>query len=57
MDHGAVEDLFEGVFLLELGVGVSLRVFVRDPGDFGEVFCLCAIPDGCVSDCAFKLEK
>ena len=43
VDHSAVEDFLECVFLLELCVWVSLRVFVRDPCDFGEVFCFGAI--------------
>jgi len=46
MDHGAVEDLFEGVLLLKLGVGVPLGVFVGDAGYLGEVFCFCAISGG-----------
>ena len=37
VDHGTVEDLLEGVFLLELRVGVALGVFVADFGDAREV--------------------
>ena len=37
VDHGTVEDLLEGVFLLELSVGVALGVLVADFGDAGEV--------------------
>lgn len=38
VNEGGVEDLLEGVFVAELGVGVSLRVRVVDARDFGEVF-------------------
>lgn len=34
VDHGRVGDFFQGVFLLELGVGVPLRVLVADSCDF-----------------------
>jgi hypothetical protein len=34
VDHGRVGDFFQRVLLLELGVGVSLRVLVADPCDF-----------------------
>lgn len=46
VDHGGFEDLLQGVFLLELGVGVALGVFVVDSGDFREVFVCCAVPVG-----------
>jgi hypothetical protein len=44
VDHGRFHDLFEGVDVFELRVGVSLGVFVVDAGNFGEVFVLCAVP-------------
>lgn len=45
MDGGGVEDLLEGVGVAELGVGVSLGVFVVDAGDFGKVFLFGAVSD------------
>ena len=47
VDHGRLDDLFEGVFVLELGVGVVLRVGVVDATDLSEVFQLGAIPEYC----------
>jgi hypothetical protein len=44
VDHRGLDDLVEGVFLLELGVGVVLRVGVVDATDFGKVFELGAVP-------------
>jgi hypothetical protein len=44
VDHGRVEDLLQGVFGAELGVRVALAVFVRDAGDFGEIFGFGAVP-------------
>jgi hypothetical protein len=46
VDHGGFRDLFEGVFFLELGVGVAGGVFVGDASDFGEVFGDGAISGG-----------
>ena len=37
VDHGRVLNFFEGVLLLELGVGVALGVFVGDAADFCEI--------------------
>lgn len=45
VDHGCLHDLFEGVNVFELGVWVSLGVFVVDAGDFSEVLCLGSVPE------------
>jgi hypothetical protein len=37
VDHGGLEDLLEGVFVLELGVGVVLGMGVVDTADFCKV--------------------
>jgi hypothetical protein len=50
VDHGCVHDLLEGVFVLELGVGVVFGVCVVDAGDFCEVFEFGAVPGVCVSE-------
>lgn len=44
VDHGCLHDLVEGVFGLELGVGVALGVFVVDAGNLGEVLILSTVP-------------
>jgi hypothetical protein len=44
VDHGAFEDLVEGVFILELGVGVVLAVGMVYTGDFSEVVNLRTVP-------------
>ena len=43
VDLGGVLDLFEGVFVLELGVGVALGVLVVDACDFGKVLGLSSV--------------
>lgn len=43
MDHGGFHYLFEGVDVLELGVRVSLGVFMVHTGDFCKVFGLSTI--------------
>jgi hypothetical protein len=44
VDHGGYHYLFEGVDILELGVGVSLGVLMVHPGDFCKVFGFGTIP-------------
>lgn len=44
VDHGGFHYLFEGIDVLELGVGVSLGVLMVHAGDFCKVFGFGTIP-------------
>jgi hypothetical protein len=49
VDHRGLHDLLKGVFILELGVGVALGVFVVDTSDLAKVFSLGSVPVKSVS--------
>lgn len=43
VDHRRLHNLFQGVFILELGVWVSLAVLMVDPGNLCEILGFCAV--------------
>lgn len=57
MDHGGFLDLFAGVDVLELRVGVFDAVGVVDAGDFGEVLWFGAISGMMISLCLMYFEE
>jgi len=46
VDHLGSQEFVESIFFLELGVGVSFRVFMVHTGDFCEVLGFGTVPRG-----------